>query len=223
MKNGLIIFAGIFVTLAFSWALLIFFNATHPEYGYLQPHEDEMTGAYRPAPTAGLTERGREVYAEMGCVSCHTQVVRRPGFGADTERGWGDRQSVARDYIGHKQVHLGSNRVGPDLRNVGDRGIPEEWSELTWQQYHHLHLYDPRSVAEGSLMPAFSFLYETQEIVGEPSPRALPLRAEPGYEIVPTDRAIALVAYLRSLSLDYELPEAVPAAEDMEEDNEQEH
>ncbi len=212
MKNGLFIFIGIFATLAFSWWMLIFLNATHPSYGMLDPHVDEITGAYYPAPNLGWPERGREVYAELGCVSCHTQQVRRPDFGADAARGWGERQSVARDYIGHERVYLGGLRVGPDLRNVGDREVPEEWSHLNWEQYQHLHLYNPRLVVNESVMPSFSFLYERRQIVGEPSPDALPLTTEPGYEVVPTERAEALVRYLRSLSLDYELPEAVPSA-----------
>jgi cytochrome c oxidase cbb3-type subunit II len=216
MKNGILLFVGIFLTLAFSWGILIFFNAMHPRYGQLGAYEDEITGDYFPATTAGLAERGRAVYADLGCVACHTQQVRRPGFGADTERGWGDRQSVARDYVGKERVHLGTIRIGPDLRNVGDRPVPEAWSGLSWEQYHHLHLYDPRATVDGSVMPSFSFLYQKRRIVGQPSPSALPVRVEPGYELVPTERAVALVGYLRSLRLDYELPEAVPpaAAED---------
>jgi cytochrome c oxidase cbb3-type subunit II len=217
MKNGLILFAGIFLTLAFSWVLLILFNATHPLYGQLEPHQDDATGEFVPAPTAGLAERGRVVYADLGCVACHTQQVRRPNFGSDAQRGWGDRQSVARDYVGQESVHLGAIRVGPDLRNVGERELPQAWANLSWEQYHHLHLYDPRATVEGSVMPSFSFLYETRRIVGQPSARALPIRVQPGYEVVPTERAIALVAYLRSLRLDYDLPEAVPAAAAQEE------
>ncbi len=223
MKNGFVLLAGIFFTLAFSWGILVFLNATHPAYGHLEPFRDEVTGAITPAPTVGWSERGRQVYADMGCVACHTQQVRRPNFGADHERGWGERQSVARDYVGMDRVHLGTQRVGPDLRNVADRDVPEAWSGLTWEQYHHLHLYDPRATVEGSTMPSFSFLYEKRPIVGESSPKALPLRLEPGYEMVPTRRAEALVHYLRSLTLDYDLPEAVPAADvATEEQNEQE-
>lgn len=223
MKNGILIVAGIFLTLVFSWGMLIFLNAVHPSYGQLEPLRDEITGDYHPAPSIGRADRGREVYAEMGCVSCHTQQVRREGFGADTARGWGDRQSVARDYVGHERVHLGAMRVGPDLRNVADREVPEKWSHLNWEQYQHLHLYDPRAVVDGSVMPSFSFLYEKRPIVGEPSPRALPLKLEAGYEMVPTRRAEALVHYLRTLTLDYELPEAAPQAEEAtEEENEHE-
>lgn len=207
MKNGLVLFAGIFLTLFFSVSVLLLLNANHPLYGYLEPYEDDITGEPRPAYFTGLAERGRVVYAEMGCVSCHTQQVRRPTFGSDADRGWGDRQSVARDYVGMYGVHLGNLRMGPDLRNVGEREVLEEWNYLSWNQYHHLHLYDPRVVVEGSFMPSFSFLYKKQPIVGQASPDALPIRVEPGYEVVPTDRARALVYYLQRLRLDYDLPE----------------
>lgn len=224
MKNGFILFAGAFLTLAFSWGVLIFFNANHPSYGRLMPTEDEMTGEYVPYATAGTAERGRQVYTQMGCVACHTQQVRRPGFGSDAERGWGPRQSVGRDYVGNARVHLGTIRIGPDLRDVGQREVPEEWSHLDWEQYQHLHLYDPRLVEEASVMPSFSFLYEKRPVRGEKSPRALPLQVEPGYEIVPTAKAEALVSYLRSLRLDYNLPEAahltVEAREQQEDEQE---
>lgn len=208
MRNGLVLFAGIFLTLFFSVAVLILLNANHSLYGHLEPEMDEITREIRPAATAGLAERGRVVYAEMGCVACHTQQVRRPTFGSDADRGWGHRQTVARDYVGKQRIHLGNLRVGPDLRNVGERDVPEEWAHLGWEQYHHLHLYDPRAVVPGSVMPSFPFLYEKRPLVGEASPDALPIITEPGYEVVPTDRARALVYYLRRLRLDYDLPEA---------------
>jgi cytochrome c oxidase cbb3-type subunit II len=208
MKNGVIIVAGAFFALAFSWAVLIHLSAVHPSLGFLAPIEDELTGEFIPSPTAGLADRGRKVYVELGCVACHTQQVRRPGFGADAERGWGERQSVARDFVGHATVQLGEMRMGPDLRTIGQRDVPDEWSGLSWEQYRHLHLFNPRSVVDGSIMPSFPFLYEKRRIHSEPSPRALPLEVEEGYEIVPTRRAEALVAYLRSLRLDYNLPEA---------------
>jgi cytochrome c oxidase cbb3-type subunit 2 len=85
--------------------------------------------------------------------------------------------------------------------------------------WHHLHLYNPRittpptaSGIAGSIMPPFPFLYETRKIVGEPSRKALRLTGEhappPGYEVIPTARAEALVAYLLSLKTDYSLPES---------------
>jgi len=137
--------------------------------------------------------------------------VRRPGFGADAERGWGERQSVARDYVYEKRVFLGTMRTGPDLRNIGARQPSADW--------HYLHLFDPRLTSPGSTMAPFGFLFEYRQIVGERSPKTLKLPAEyaklhdldrPGYELVPTPRADALVGYLLSLKDTYEFPEAKP-------------
>ncbi len=202
MKNGILLFIGVFSAVALSWAILILTG--FQTYGNLRPYVDDITGDAFPTPMTGLAERGRAVYAELGCVSCHTQQVRRPGFGVDHQRGWGDRQSVARDYIGQHQVYIGDIRIGPDLRNVGERDVPE----FDWATWHHLHLYNPRMLVPGSLMPSFPYLYEKRKIVGQPSSRALPLNVGDGYEVVPTERAEALLAYLRNQRLDYSLPEA---------------
>ncbi|RME69508.1 MAG: cytochrome-c oxidase, partial [Verrucomicrobia bacterium] len=122
----------------------------------------------------------------------------------DVARGWGNRPNVARDYIYDGRVFLGTMRPGPDLRNVGQRLPSAEW--------HYNHLYNPQITSPGSIMPPFRFLFETRKIVGEPSPHALKLPPEeappPGYEVVPTPRAEALVAYMLSLKTDYNLPEA---------------
>lgn len=216
MKNGALLFLGIFAVMALSWGTLVMTGVR--TFGHLRPHVDEISGESFPTPMTGLAEKGRQAYVQLGCVSCHTQLVRRPGYGADFERGWGDRQSVARDYVGQHQVHLGHLRIGPDLRNVGEREVPE----FDWATWHHVHLYNPRLLVKGSLMPAFPFLYERRRIVGEPSPAALPIQTGDGYEIVPTDRATALLAYLRRQTLDYDLPEAEElTAEAWERRNEQ--
>jgi len=94
-------------------------------------------------------------------------------------------------------------RTGPDLRNIGARQTSRDW--------HMLHLYDPQITSKGSIMAPFAFLFEKHKIVGQPSPKAIklpaPYTAEPGYEVVPTQRAEALVAYLQSLKDTYAYPE----------------
>jgi cytochrome c oxidase cbb3-type subunit 2 len=181
------------------------------QYGSLTPFYDQAEGKTFPEKRSGQAERGRLVYQDLGCLYCHSQQVRRPGFGADTERGWGDRQSVARDYVNDKRVYLGTMRTGPDLRNIGARQPSADW--------HFLHLFDPQLTSSGSIMAPFGFLYEYRRVVGERSPKALKLPSDyakrrgldrPGYELVPTPRAEALVAYLLSLKDTYELPEAKP-------------
>jgi cytochrome c oxidase cbb3-type subunit 2 len=140
------------------------------------------------------------------------------------ERNWGARdgviQSVDQDYLFDNPVMLGSQRVGPDLANVGLRqGTDTNGIALLKR------LYDPQSVMPGSVMPPYRFLFTKRKSkAGEqPSAEALNLGAKaiPGYEVIPTDNALALVAYLQSLRSDgvlYETPpfkkatNAVPAA-----------
>lgn len=212
MKNLPLLFCGIFFALAFSFTGLILSSniqlgsltqTTETEDENGNPLEGETLFPMKPV---GLAQQGKQVYIEMGCMYCHTQQVRREGFGADIDRNWGPRQSVARDYILQDRVLLGTMRTGPDLMHVGGRPLNAEW--------HHLHLYDPQLTSEGSNMPPFAFLYETREIDGEPSANALQFPPnsesgpEDGYEVVPTRRAEALVEYLLSLKLNYSLPEA---------------
>ena len=89
-------------------------------------------------------------------------------------------------------------------------GVPPQYSAA----WHHLHLYNPRSVLAGSTsnMPSFKFLYETRRISGERSADALKLTGadDPGedWEVVPTYDAKCLVAYLMSLDQSHELKEA---------------
>lgn len=204
MKRMPTLFFGIFLTLALSWSGLIL--SSFLGMGSLQPTAVEEGELPYPRERSGDARRGREVYADLGCIYCHSQQVRRKGFGADYERGWGDRQTVARDYILEPRVMLGTSRTGPDLTAVGQRRNSE------WQ---HLHLYNPQITSPGSIMPPFRYLYRIQPIGEKPSSDALMIpptspddQPPEGYEIVPTERAKQLVAYLNSLRLDYELPES---------------
>lgn len=144
---------------------------------------------------------GRKIYVEYGCIYCHSQQVRDPLAGADESFGWG-RPSVPSDYI-HDQPHLmGTSRTGPDLSNVGSRQPSEEW--------HHLHLYDPRLLVDWSIMPRHSFLYKRTS--GEkPSDKALKLPETDDEWIIPSEEAEALVAYLLALKRDKAPPK--PEAE----------
>jgi cbb3-type cytochrome oxidase cytochrome c subunit len=128
--------------------------------------------------------------------------------GPDIDWGWGRRGSVAQDYLQDNPVMPGSQRLGPDLANIGVRKADANW-QLS-------HLYAPGSVVAGSTMPPYRFLFEKRRIKGGPSPDALNLPSgyapESGYEIVPTDNARALVAYLLSLRADVPLFEAPMSA-----------
>jgi len=202
MKNGLLIFTGAFATLAFSWAGVVL--TAHHQLGSLTQYKDPVEDTLNPQPLTGLADQGRLVYQDLGCVSCHTQQVRREGFGSDVARKWGLRQSVARDYIREKTVLIGSNRFGPDLRNVGARTYAGA------DAFYNL-LYSAGVLAPG--MPSYQFLFEMRPVGSvQPSHKAFKVTAD-GREIVPTHRAEALVAYLLSLKDTYEYPEAKPFVE----------
>ena len=130
--------------------------------------------------------------------------------GPDLSRGWGKRRTVAEDFLFDSPVMPGSQRVGPDLANVGVRQPDINW--------HLLHLYAPRQQVPGSTMPPYRFLFEKRRIRFQPSPEALALPADlpppAGYEIVPKPAAKALAAYLVNLRADAPLfiaPMTLPA------------
>ena len=117
----------------------------------------------------GMARQGEQVYRANGCFYCHSQQVRPEGFGTDTERGWGGRpgpvQSVAEDYLYDRPAMLGTQRIGPDLANIGVRQTNE--MELL------KHIYDPRISMPKSVMPPYRYLFHTRKLkLGEkPSPR----------------------------------------------------
>ncbi len=123
--------------------------------------------------------------------------------GADISRGWGIRQSVAEDFLWDYPVQLGSLRAGPDLANVGARYT----MNLQLQ-----HLYAPQSVDKNSAMPPFKYLFVVRKkINGELSPDALSLPkgiVPDDSEVIPTDDAKNLAAYLVSLRADVPLYDA---------------
>jgi len=125
-------------------------------------------------------------------------VVKVIPTGPDIARGWGKRRSVAEDFLFDQPVMLGSQRIGPDLSDVGSR--------LPVAELHLLHLYNPRIFEKKSVMPPYRFLFEKRKIGREPAPNALRFNGEfapeRDWEIVPTDQAKALVAYLLSLRAD---------------------
>lgn len=134
--------------------------------------------------------------------------VRISAVGPDIARTWGHRRSVAQDYVYDTTVQPGSLRAGPDLSNVAMRQPDVKW--------HLLHLYAPDMAVAGSTMPPYRFLFEKRAVKpGLPAvPDAISLAQvskEPGaaaYELIPTDAARALAAYLTSLRADAPLFEA---------------
>ncbi|HQA32410.1 MAG TPA: cytochrome-c oxidase, cbb3-type subunit II [Casimicrobium huifangae] len=88
---------------------------------------------------------GRDVYIREGCNNCHSQMIRP--FRAETER-YGP-YSVAGEFVYDRPFLWGSKRTGPDLARVGGR-YSDDW--------HRLHLTNPRDVVPESNMPPYAFL-----------------------------------------------------------------
>jgi cytochrome c oxidase cbb3-type subunit 2 len=196
-----LLFVGILCLFATSWIGLVAYP--YLALGHLAPAETK-TGQLAPPPLTASAIAGEQVYAANGCVYCHSQQVRPAWLSTDIEKGWGPRQTVARDYVNERPAFLGTMRTGPDLTNVAVRRPDPAW--------HFEHLYEPDVVTAGSIMPAFRFLFKIQPIRdGRPSVDALTVKGPhappPGYEVVPTQEARDLVAYLLSLKHNYPLPE----------------
>lgn len=197
-----LLFIGILATFASAWVGVVAY--AYVNLGNLQPVESEETGDFLPPQMSGNAVAGQRVYASAGCLYCHSQQVRQSPLTTDIAKGLGPRQTVARDYMHDRPVFLGTMRTGPDLTNIGVRQPSVEW--------HHQHLYEPDVVSAGSIMPSYRYLYRVQKIEGEPSGDAIPVRGphapKEGYEVVPTQEAKDLVAYLIELRRNYPLPEA---------------
>ena len=99
-------------------------------------------------PYNALQVAGRDVYVREGCYNCHSQMIRP--FRAETLR-YG-AYSVAGEFVYDHPFQWGSKRTGPDLARVGGR-YSDEW--------HRIHLNNPRDLVPESNMPAYSWLEKT--------------------------------------------------------------
>ncbi len=209
MNRMPVIIVGAFLAFFLSWVGLV--ATPYAQIGRAKPDIDDITKDQSPPPLPGTSIQGSAVFASNGCVYCHSQQVRGGNSsdigsgGADLERGWGARRTVARDYMHDRMAYFGAVRNGPDLSNIGARQPSVDW--------HYQHLYQPAVVSPGSIMPPFRFLFEKRRIAGQPSADAVKLLPpdlpEPGWEVVPTNEAKLLVEYLLSLKRStYPLPEA---------------
>ncbi|MDP9898696.1 cytochrome-c oxidase, cbb3-type subunit II [Variovorax ginsengisoli] len=150
-------------------------------------------------PLTPLQLAGRDVYLREGCYNCHSQMIRP--FRSETLR-YG-HYSVAGEFVYDHPFQWGSKRTGPDLHRVGGK-YSDEW--------HRIHLNNPRDLVPESNMPAYSWLEKTQ-VDAEAMPAHL--RALRRVGVPYTDEEIAgaaaavsgktemeaTVAYLQSLGL----------------------
>ena len=148
-------------------------------------------------PYPPLELAGRDIYVREGCYNCHSQMVRTLRF--ETAR-YG-HYSLAGESVYDRPFQWGSKRTGPDLARVGAR-YSDDW--------HRVHLMDPRAVVPESNMPGFPWLAETPVDGGliEKKLRALQTIGDPytDEQIAGAAAAVAgkseldaLVAYLQGL------------------------
>jgi cytochrome c oxidase cbb3-type subunit II len=189
--RSFVFFFGVLATILLGWAALVGI----PDIMISEVQPPEELQRYTAEELFG-----RQIYIREGCMYCHSQQVRPEGFGADQERLWG-RPSVPADYVFDRPHLLGTMRTGPDLINIAVRQPSVDW--------HMLHLYDPRLVVDGSIMPPYPWLFEVKESAG-PGEYILELppgRVPEGMVVVATEEAAALVEYLLSLDRSYDAPQ----------------
>ena len=148
-------------------------------------------------PYTALQVAGRDVYLREGCYNCHSQMIRP--FRAETLR-YG-HYSVAGEFVYDHPFQWGSKRTGPDLHRVGGR-YSDEW--------HRIHLLNPRDVVPESNMPAYPWLEKNAADAGTIQNHMKALRtagvpytdeeiAKAPADLKGKTEMDALIAYLQSL------------------------
>ncbi|MGF1694234.1 cytochrome-c oxidase, cbb3-type subunit II [Vibrio kyushuensis] len=149
-------------------------------------------------PYTALEMEGRDIYIREGCNVCHSQMIRP--FRSETER-YG-HYSLAGEHVWEHPFLWGSKRTGPDLARVGER-YSDEW--------HRVHLMNPRELVPESNMPGFPWL-DTNILDGKLTQKKLEIFRNQ-FGVPYTDEQIAnaqqdvegrtemdaLIAYLQSL------------------------
>jgi cytochrome c oxidase cbb3-type subunit 2 len=148
-------------------------------------------------PYTALQMEGRDIFIREGCVGCHSQMIRP--FRSETER-YG-HYSVAGESVWEHPFLWGSKRTGPDLARVGGR-YSDDW--------HRIHLINPRDLVPESNMPGFPWLMENT-LDGKLTAKKLSIFRDFGVPYTEEDIAgakeavegktemVALIAYLQSL------------------------
>jgi cytochrome c oxidase cbb3-type subunit II len=148
-------------------------------------------------PYTALQQAGRDIYTREGCYNCHSQMIRP--FRAETLR-YG-HYSVAGESVYDHPFQWGSKRTGPDLARVGGR-YSDEW--------HRIHLNNPRDVVPESIMPMYPWLEKTPVDAASLPAHLRALRtvgvpytdeqiANAGKEVEGKTELEALIAYLQVL------------------------
>jgi cytochrome c oxidase cbb3-type subunit 2 len=148
-------------------------------------------------PYTALQLAGRDIYTREGCYNCHSQMIR-PLYAETLRYG---HFSTAGEFVYDHPFQWGSKRTGPDLHRVGGK-YSDEW--------HRVHLTNPRDLVPESNMPAYPWLVSTL-VDAESLPKHLSALRTVGVpysdeEIAQSSEAVkgrteldALIAYLQVL------------------------
>jgi cytochrome c oxidase cbb3-type subunit II len=164
---------------------------------YFQKSTTQPVAGVKPYTPLQLT--GRDVYLREGCYNCHSQMIRP--FRAETER-YG-HYSVAGESVYDHPFQWGSKRTGPDLARVGTK-YSDDW--------HRVHLRNPRDVVPESNMPGYPWLAKTGADADSVPAKMKALRAvgvpytdeeiaKASAELQGKTEEDALIAYLQNLGL----------------------
>jgi cytochrome c oxidase cbb3-type subunit 2 len=115
-------------------------------------------------PYSALQLAGRDVYIREGCYNCHSQMIRP--MRSETLR-YG-HYSMAGEFVYDHPFQWGSKRTGPDLHRVGGK-YSDDW--------HRLHLNNPRDLVPESNMPAYPWLERNNLDPADMAPRMKALRS----------------------------------------------
>ena len=162
---------------------------------FFQKSTTEPVNGLKPYTATQLI--GRDIYLREGCYNCHSQMIRP--FRAETLR-YG-HYSVAGEFVYDHPFQWGSKRTGPDLHRVGGK-YSDEW--------HRVHLTNPRDVVPESNMPAYPWLLTNVVDATDAAPRMRALRkvgvpytddeiSAAAQEVKGKTEMDALVAYLQVL------------------------
>ncbi|GAA4825708.1 cytochrome-c oxidase, cbb3-type subunit II [Marinicella pacifica] len=131
---------GILIAVVISFAAIIEIIPLFSQASVVEPVEGLK-------PRNALQLAGQNIYVAEGCYNCHSQQIRP--FVDETLR-YG-HYSLAGESVYDRPFQWGSKRTGPDLARVGGR-YSDEW--------HEIHLIDPRSLVPESNMPGYPWLAE---------------------------------------------------------------
>lgn len=129
-------------------------------------------------PYSPLELEGRDLYIREGCVNCHSQMIRP--FRSEVER-YGE-YSKSGEYVYDHPFLWGSKRTGPDLMRIGGK-YSNNW--------HFNHMWDPQSTSEGSIMPAYKWLFDNEKMDYSDTQKKMEVMAQLGVPYTKEDIANA--------------------------------